>query len=87
LGIFSFVVFGFIFGGLAFSVGKLPSSGRFGLGEIGLIFAGIVLTFVLHELTHGWVMQMSGARPQYGVLWKQMMFFLCYVSWLCLPAQ
>ena len=31
-------------------------------------------TIVLHELVHGLVMRMCGAKPQYGVLWKQLMF-------------
>ena len=44
----------------------MPSEGKFefGLSEIGSVLAGIVLTLVLHEATHGWVMQMFGARPQ-----------------------
>lgn len=36
---------------------------------------GIVLTIALHELTHGLALRGYGARPQYGVLWKEMMFY------------
>jgi hypothetical protein len=42
---------------------------------VGLVFAGILLTLVFHELTHGLVMQMFGARPRYGVIWKGLMFY------------
>ncbi|RJP51030.1 MAG: DUF3267 domain-containing protein [Anaerolineaceae bacterium] len=77
LGIILFVIFGMIFSGAAISVGKLPSDGNFrlGLGEISLAIAGIVATFVLHELTHGLVMQMFGASPKYGIIWKGLMFY------------
>ena len=77
LGVLFFIIFGLIFSGLAVNLGKLPSEGefRFGLSEIGLVLVGVLLTFILHELTHGWVMQMFGARPRYGILWKQMMFY------------
>ena len=77
LGIFLFVVFGAIFSGLAISVGKLPAGVNFmlGLGEMGLAVAGIVLAFILHELTHGLVMQMFGAAPKYGVIWKGLMLY------------
>mgnify|MGYP001608156931 CR=1 FL=1 len=77
LGVLSFVIFGIIFWGLAVSLGKLSAEGefKFGLVEIGLMTAGILLTLVLHEITHGWVMQMFGAKPKYGILWKSMMLY------------
>ena len=75
LGVLFFVIFGLIFSSLAVSLGKLPLYFKFGLSEISSVIVGILLTFVLHELTHGWVMQMFGARPRYGILWKQMMFY------------
>jgi hypothetical protein len=77
LGVFLFVIFWVIFSGLAVSLGKLPAEGefKFGLGEISLIVAGILLTFVLHELTHGLVMRMFGARPRYGIIWKGPMLY------------
>jgi hypothetical protein len=70
-----FVIFGLIFLNLAISLGKLPSRLQFGLGEISMIVVGIPLTLILHELTHGMVMQMFGAKPRYGILWKKMMFY------------
>jgi hypothetical protein len=70
------VIFGLIFTNLAINLGKLPSNNRLGLGEISLIFLAILLTFVLHELTHGWVMQMYGAKPKYGILWKGPMLYV-----------
>jgi hypothetical protein len=77
LGLILYVIFGLIFYGLAFSLGKLPSAGeiRLGLGEIGLVLAGGLLTIVLHELTHGLAMRMFGARPRYGIIWKGPMFY------------
>jgi hypothetical protein len=77
LGLFLFVIFGLFFSSVAASLGNLPAEDeiKFGLSEISLVFAGILLTLVLHELTHGLVMQMFGARPKYGILWKQMMFY------------
>ncbi len=75
LGILLFFVFAVIFSALADSLGRMPSSIGFGLGEIGMILLGIVLTLVLHELVHGMVMRAYGATPQYGVIWKQMMFY------------
>lgn len=75
LGVLLFLIFGLVFFGLAISLGKLPSSFGLGLGEIISGFVGVLLTIVLHELTHGWAMHMFGARPTYGVLWKQLMFY------------
>jgi hypothetical protein len=70
-----FVVSSLIFLGLAISVRKLPEKINFGLPEIGAVIAAILLTLILHELTHGFMMKMFGAAPQYGVLWKQLMFY------------
>jgi len=39
------------------------------------IWVGIALTIVLHELTHGLALRSYGARPKYGVMWKEMMFY------------
>jgi hypothetical protein len=75
LGVFSFIIFGVIFFRLAVSLGKLPAHVESGLGEIGLVFVGIVLTLVFHELTHGLVMQLFGAKPRYGILWKGLMLY------------
>jgi len=77
VGIFLLIVFGITFSSLAISLGKLPSDGNFrlGLGEISLAIAGILRTFVLHELTHGLVMQIFGASPKYGIIWKGLMLY------------
>jgi hypothetical protein len=77
LGILLFIIFGMIFSSMAFRLGKMPSKGNFrlGLGEMGLVIAGIVVTLVLHELTHGLVMQMFGASPKYGIIWKGLMLY------------
>jgi hypothetical protein len=63
------------FFGLAFRLGGLPSLLTFGVGEIGIVIVAIVLAIILHELTHGIAMQVFGAQPRYGVLWKQGMFY------------
>ena len=70
-----FVVFGLIFLNIAIGLGKLPSRVQIGLTEMILLLVGTLLTLILHELTHGVVMQMFGAKPRYGVLWKQAMFY------------
>ena len=77
IGVFLFVIFGMVFSSIAGSLGKLPSEGNFrlGLGEISLAIAGVVVTFVLHELTHGLAMQMFGASPKYGIIWKGLMLY------------
>jgi hypothetical protein len=75
LGVLSLVIFGMIFSGLAVTLGKSPTQGKFGLGEIGAIFAGVLLALVLHELTHGLLMRMYGAKPKYGILWKGLMLY------------
>jgi hypothetical protein len=64
-----------VFFGLAFRLGGFPSSLTSGLGEISIVIAAIVLSIVLHELVHGIAMQVFGAEPRYGVLWKQGMFY------------
>ena len=74
-GVFSFIIFGVIFFRMAIGLGELPAHVESGLGEIGLVFVGIVLTLGLHELTHGLVMQLFGAKPRYGILWKGLMWY------------
>jgi hypothetical protein len=77
LALVSFVVFGVIFFELAIVVGQLPALGLFsiGLAECGAVLIGVILTLVLHELTHGLAMQVFGATPTYGVLWKGLMLY------------
>jgi Putative zincin peptidase len=73
----SLFIFGLMFASLAIGLGKLPMSGSFSLGlnEIGAVFIGTVLTLVAHELTHGVVMRLSGAKPSYGIFWKGIMLY------------
>ncbi len=75
MAVISLVIFGFVFFRLAVGLGKLPAQLTFGLGEIGAVLLGILLAMGLHELTHGLVMQMFGAKPKYGILWKEMMLY------------
>ena len=77
VGAILFVVFGMIFFNLAIRLGKMPSEGNFRLGlvEMGLSIVGIVLTLILHELTHGLAMQMFGASPKYGIIWRGLMLY------------
>lgn len=70
-----FIVAGLIFLGLAVSLGELPASNKFGLTEMIIAVMGILLTLIGHELIHGVAMQMFGATPQYGVLWKKLMLY------------
>jgi hypothetical protein len=70
LGVFLFVIFGWIFSWLAFNLGKLDEIRITSLSTIGLVLAGVLLTSVLHELTHGLAMRMFGAKPKYGMMWQ-----------------
>ena len=64
-----------VFCGLAARLGTLPSSLTFGPGGMIGVILSVVSTIVLHELAHGISMQWFGARPRYGALWKQAMFY------------
>ncbi|MCL4561998.1 MAG: DUF3267 domain-containing protein [Chloroflexi bacterium] len=75
LAIMVFILLGLAFSSLAIHLGKLPETVKFGLPEIGTTLAGIMATILLHELVHGLAMRLCGARPQYGLLWKQLMFY------------
>ena len=46
-----------------------------GILQIGVAFIAVVMTIVLHELTHGLALRAYGAQPKYGVLWQQGMFY------------
>lgn len=54
-----------------------PAVQSFNIGilQIGVAFIAVVLTIVLHELTHGLALRAYGARPKYGVMWNEMMFY------------
>ena len=70
VGVLLLLVFGVIFFSIAGSLGRMPTQGNIGPLEIGLLLIAILLTFVLHEATHGLVMRALGAKPEYGILWK-----------------
>lgn len=55
--------------------GKSPENVSFNSVQAVVLLVGILLVFVLHELSHGIAMQAFGATPRYGVIWKGMMFF------------
>ncbi len=74
------VLFGFTFITLTNLIRKQPfnlSGGtiNFDIPEVGIGLAGIVGTIILHELVHGLAMRLCGAKPRYGALWKQLMFY------------
>lgn len=52
-----------------------PLSFEVRIVQMGVMFIAVILTIVLHELTHGLALRAYGARPKYGVLWKEMMFY------------
>jgi len=61
---------------IAFHFGKLPDefSIKSALYLLALIL-GAFMILILHELVHGAAMQLFGAHPQYGVLWKQFVIY------------
>jgi hypothetical protein len=71
----AFVLLGWALSHLAIGAGKMPNNLEFGMLEVVVWPAGVVVTVILHELVHGLAMRWCGARPQYGVLWKQIMFY------------
>jgi hypothetical protein len=44
-------------------------------GNVWLWVVPIVVVMPLHEFIHGMAMRSFGARPQYGVMWKQLMLY------------
>ena len=45
------------------------------VGQLTGTIGAIALTIMLHELTHGLALRAYGARPKYGVMWNEMMFY------------
>jgi hypothetical protein len=70
-----FFLLGGIFSLLAIYVGKLPDTFSITPLKLAGLLASVLATIVLHELVHGFAMQRFGGRPQYGVLWKQLLFY------------
>ena len=60
---------------VAIYVGKLPGTFSVSPVQAAAIIPGVFGTIILHECVHGLTMARFGARPQYGVLWKQLMFY------------
>ena len=71
-----FFLLGGIFSLLAIYVGKLPDNDSITPLKLAAILVSIPATIVLHELVHGLAIQRCGGRPQYGVLWKQLLFYV-----------
>jgi hypothetical protein len=70
-----FILSGWFFFQIALHLGKLPSSFSIDLNQVGFTLAAIFITIVLHEWLHGITMKIFGAKPQYGIKWKQLLFY------------
>lgn len=66
---------GFAFFVIAVRFGNIPRTFTFGFVELGILALGYLAMIALHEGVHGFTMRLFGARPQYGVLWNQFMFY------------
>lgn len=78
LSVFLFFLSGIPLMVLALWNGKSAGSFTFDFREIGICFAAFAswpAMIVLHELVHGLTMRIFGARPQYGVRLKQLLFY------------
>jgi hypothetical protein len=64
-----------LFFGLAFLLGSNQAIFRVN-GWVALVtLAGSILILAIHELVHGVTMRAFGARPRYGILWKEAMLY------------
>ncbi len=70
-----FILFALAFGAVAIAVGAFPAKFSFGIPAAAAILLGTAATFILHEVAHGITMERYGARPRYGVMWKQALFY------------
>lgn len=80
LAITLFLLSASVFMALALTSRKFDSSilrggFRIGFREAAAGLAAFPATIVLHELLHGLAMRIFGARPEYGVLPQQLMFY------------
>lgn len=80
LAITLFLLSASVFMALALTIGKFDPSitqggFRIGIWEAAAGLAAFPATIVLHELLHGLAMRIFGARPEYGVLPNQLMFY------------
>lgn len=74
------LLMGLAFIALALTVGKLPDRLMsfpvvISIPQLFIGLGSIVATVALHELAHGLAMQHYGAKPQYGALWMQFVFY------------
>lgn len=74
-GVILLLIFGGIFLAFAGAVHAIPMEFNMDLFfSLGLLF-GLVAMIVIHELVHGLTMSIFGARPQYGFMPHEMMFY------------
>ncbi len=66
------LLFGYVFISLVLLLGHPTAE-----AEIDLLplVPGVIFLIPAHELTHGIAMRVYGARPRYGFLWKELMFY------------
>ena len=68
-------VFGIVFFFFISLFGKPPEFVSIDPIQSVVLLVGILLVFVLHEITHGVAMKAFGAKPRYGIIWKGLMFY------------
>jgi hypothetical protein len=61
--------------GVQISGDLFASTFTLSVGDCGMFLLIAPLTLILHEFIHGVFIRIYGARPRYGVLWKQLMFY------------
>lgn len=69
------IFWGIIFIDLVYIYGNPPEITSGDSNNFGPLLIGILLVVVLHELAHGIAMQIFGAKPKYGIIWKGLMFY------------
>jgi hypothetical protein len=67
-----FFLSGFIFYQLARLIGGMPEQPS--IDRLHLLLS-VIIVIPLHEATHGVVMRGYGGKPQYGFIWKGLMFY------------
>lgn len=60
---------------IALRIGKLPDEFNISADYLLVLILGAFFSLILHELAHGATMQMFGAHPRFGVLWKQLIIY------------
>lgn len=75
LALLSLPVWLLLFGWFGVAIADMPLSGDLDLAGFGLLIVAVLLMLVLHELLHGVAMRAAGARPRFGIMWKQAMVY------------